>query len=574
MNPVSPFLIQWFKIELPMNPSLNVPSKRPPRSIHTRHAPTQRFVQCLIIIIAFANVGLASRPNILYILADDLGYSDLGCFGGEIQTPVLDSLASKGVRLTQFYNTGRCCPSRASLLTGQYPHRVGLGHMTTNDLGQPGYRGVVSADARVIAQELAPVGYRCFMSGKWHLGTPDPTRHGFEEFYGTLVSAKRFFDEKHLIRLPAGKPRRPYAPGEFYATDAVTDHALDFLQLARTTPQQPWFLYLAYHAPHFPLQAPEYEIQKYANRYQGGWDRLRTARLQRMKQLGIVPQHTTLSPRSRWQNYGETKTGINPAWSSLPEARRLDLARRMAIYAAMIDRLDQQIGRIVADLKSNQELSNTLIVFTSDNGACFEWDPLGFDIKSSNQNILHQGVQLASMGGPNTFHSLGSGWANAANTPWRLYKHFNHEGGIASPGIIHWPAGLRASPGKIIESPAHLIDLFATALAASGASSQGKLPLRGKDLIRQINQGFVERTLYFEHQGNRAVRAGRWKLVALDDQPWELYDMSIDRIETQNLAAHYPQRVSELQAAWNAWADENQVTPLPRDLGVKYLKAD
>lgn len=516
----------------------------------------------------------AQRPNILYIVADDLGYSDLGCFGGEIHTPVIDSLAAGGVRLTQFYNMGRCCPSRAAILTGQYPHRVGLGHMTTNDLGQPGYRGVISSEARTIAQLLGPAGYRCFMSGKWHLGTDDPTAHGFEEFYGTLVSAKRFFDPDHLIRKPEGREARRYRPGEFYATDAVTDHAIDFLQLARQTPEQPWFLYLAYNAPHFPLQAPREEIAKYADRYHEGWDKLREERLRRMKQIGIVPEQTRLSPRSHWQNYGETKTGVNPAWDSLPHDRRLDLARRMAIYAAMIDRLDQQIGRVIDDLRAADELENTLIVFTSDNGACFEWDPFGFDIKSSNQNILHRGEMLDEMGGPGTFHSVGSGWANASNTPWRLYKHFNHEGGIASPGIVHWPAGLQVEAGSIDHQPAHVIDLLPTAVAAAGANDKGPLPPAGIDLIDQINHGGEERTLFFEHQGNRAVRRGKWKLVALDDQPWELYDFTTDRTETNDLADLYPDRVKEMSNAWDQWGSQNYVTPLPRDLRVPYLKPD
>ncbi|PAY18167.1 arylsulfatase [Rhodopirellula sp. SM50] len=533
----------------------------------------------LLCVVGRACSANPDAPNILYILADDLGYSDLGCYGGEINTPVLDALAAGGVRLTQFYNTGRCCPSRASLLTGQYPHRVGLGHMTTNDLGRPGYRGVVSAEATIIPQVLASAGYRSFMSGKWHLGTDDPTRHGFEAFYGTLVSAKRFFDPDHLIRRPVGRSARPYASGKFYATDAVTDHALECLSLARTTPQTPWFVYLAYHAPHFPLHAPRDEIAKYADRYQGGWDQLRDERLTRMKELGIVPGETQLSARSHWRNYGETKTGVNPAWESLSRDRQLDLARRMAIYAAMIDRMDQQIGRVIDDLKAAGELENTLIVFTSDNGACFEWDPFGFDIVSSNQNILHSGAMLDEMGGPGTFHSIGSGWANAANTPWRLYKHFNHEGGIASPGIVHWPTGLTPAAGSIIDRPMHLIDLLPTAIAASGARYDGSMPLPGTDLITQINNApahtsTTERTLFFEHQGNRAVRRGKWKLVALDDQPWELYDLTVDRTEMNDLAGEHPELVKELSAAWDRWGAENHVTPLPDDLRVNYLKAD
>ena len=529
---------------------------------------------CALCLIPSARAFAVEKPNILYIVADDLGYSDLGCYGGEVRTPNLDKLAAGGVRLTQFYNTGRCCPSRAAILTGQYPHRVGLGHMTINDLGQAGYRGVISTEAQTIAQVLQFADYRSFMSGKWHLGTPDPTQHGFEEFYGTLVSAKRFFDPDHLVRMPAQRTARSYPEGQFYATDAVTDHALDFLNLARQNNDQPWFLYLAYNAPHFPLHAPQNEIAKYKDRYHSGWDMLRTERLASMKRLGIVPASTVLSPRSHWRNYGETKTGVNPSWDRLPAERRLDLARRMAIYAAMIDRLDQQIGRVIDDLRSAGELDNTLIVFTSDNGACFEWDPFGFDIKSSNQNILHQGAMLDEMGKPGTFHSVGSGWANASNTPWRLYKHFNHEGGIASPGIVHWPQGIKVSGGTINHDPAHIIDLLPTAIAASGVRYQGGLPLPGSDLISHINQGAKRRTLYFEHQGNRAVRSGRWKLVALDDQPWELYDFSRDRTEMIDLAQRYPERVRQMAAQWDTWGANNYVTPLPKDLKVPYLMPD
>ena len=540
----------------------------------------RRFIAGLFFVF-LGTVSASDRPNILYIVADDLGYSDLGCFGGEIDTPNLDALAENGARLTQFYNTGRCCPSRAAILTGLYPHRVGLGHMAGNDLGRPGYRGAVSSRAKTIAQRLAPAGYRSFISGKWHLGTDDPTRHGFEEFYGTLVSAKRFFDPGHLIRLPKGRESRKYSEGEFYATDAVTDHALDFLELARNTPSQPWFLYLAYHAPHFPLHAPKEEIDKYAENYHDGWDKLRKERLERMIQEGIVPDSTLLSPRSTWQNYGETETGTNPAWDSLPEERQFDLARRMAIYAAMVDRLDQQIGRVLRDLMAAGELDNTLIVFTSDNGACFEWDPFGFDGKSSNDNTLHRGADLEKMGGSSTFHSVGSGWANASNTPWRMYKHFNHEGGIASPGIVHWPEGLKTDPGLVSAIPFHIIDLLPTALSAAGIdlnsinTRDGSEKLPGRDLISDLHAAGREpaqRKLFFEHQGNRAVRAGRWKLVAFDEHPWELHDFRVDRSEMNDLSAENPDKVKELSAAWEFWARKNHVTPIPLDLGVKYLK--
>ncbi len=520
----------------------------------------------LVLVGALATAS-AEKPNFLLIVADDLGYSDLGCYGGEIETPNLDRLAAGGVRLTQFYNTGRCCPSRASILTGRYPHAVGLGHMT-QDIGQPGYRGRVSGEARTIAEVLAPAGYRSFISGKWHLGTEDPTQHGFEEFYGTLVSAKRFFDPEHLIRLPKDREKITYPDGEFYATDAVTDHALQFLGQARETPEKPWFLYLAYHAPHFPLHAFPEDIAEYADRYQTGWDALRGERLARMKTLGIISAATELTPRSPYWNYGETETGTNPAWDSLPENRRHDLARRMAIYAAMVDRMDRQIGRVLADLEQAGEWENTLILFLSDNGACAEWDPRGFDHQSSNDNILHEEAALNEMGQPGTFHSAGSGWANASNTPWRLYKHFNHEGGINSPCIIHWPTGMDPKlAGTLSEEPAHLIDLMPTLAHAADAEFDGP----GTSLLELISKP-SSRLLFFEHEGNRAVRDRNWKLVALRGQPWELHDFSRTRTEMSDVAARHPEVVKRLSSAWDQWAEAQQVTPLPEDYGVDYLR--
>ncbi|MEM7145641.1 MAG: arylsulfatase [Verrucomicrobiota bacterium] len=516
------------------------------------------------------------KPNVLIMVADDLGFSDLGCYGGEIATPNLDELAAGGVRLTQFYTMARCCPSRASILTGQYPHRVGLGHMT-QDIGRPGYRGRVSEDARTIAQVLEPAGYRSFISGKWHLGTDDPTAHGFEEFYGTLTSAKRFFDAEHLIRRPVDGRVIGYDEGEFYATDAVTDHALMFLEQARETPERPWFLYLAYHAPHFPLHARPDDIAKYADRYHGGWDQLREERLGRMKEMGIVGEETELSPRSRYWNFGETKTGVNGAWDALSEERRLDLARRMAIYAAMVDVMDVNIGRVLADLRAHDEYEATLIVFLSDNGACAEWDPFGFDNQSSNDNILYEGEALDEMGRAGTFHSVGSGWANASNTPWRLYKHFCHEGGINSPCIVHWPAGMGEQAGTIFREPAHIIDLMPTVAALAGVEDTGELPLPGRDLVSYVKgdgEGEEERVLYFEHEGNRGIREGKWKLVSLRGEPWELYAMDGVRTETEEVSGEYPEVVAALSRKWDGWAEENLVTPLPGDYEVEYLRKE
>ena len=527
-----------------------------------------------VLMLIGLPVTAAKKPNVLLIVADDLGYSDLGCYGGEIETPHLDGLAENGIRLTRFYNMGRCCPSRACILTGQYPHRVGLGHMT-QDIGRPGYRGRLSEDAQTIAQVLAGGGYRSFISGKWHLGTEDPTKHGFEEFYGTLVSAKTFWDPDHFLRLPEGHPKRDYEPENFYATDAMTDHAIEFLDQAHRTPDKPWFLYLAYNAPHFPLQAPKKDIAKYADRYHGGWDVARDKRLARMKKLGIVPDSTKLTPRSPWWDYGEVNTGTNPEWTSLPKDRRADLARRMAIYAAMVDRMDQNIGRVVSDLKNKGELDNTLIIFLSDNGACAEWNPHGFDIKSSPNNILHTADKIEHMGEPGTFHSAGSGWANASNTPWRLYKHFCHEGGIASPCIVHYPSRFGRG-GEIDHRRAHIMDLLPTIAKLAGVDYQGKLKLPGSgtSFIKQLegNPKVIRSAFFFEHEGNRAVLFGKWKLVGLKDQPWELYDLKADRTELNNLIGEKAFLARAIQTRWEFWAKENLVTPLPKDYRVPYLK--
>ena len=517
------------------------------------------------------------RPNILLVVADDLGYSDLGCYGGEIDTPNLDSLAANGLRFAQFYSTARCCPSRASILTGQYPHRVGVGHLVT-DLGHPGYRGRLSDNAVTLADVLKLAGYRTYMSGKWHVGTPDPTRHGFEQYFGTLISAATFWDPAQYLRLPEGSKARSYDKDAFYGTDALTDYAMDFLEDARTTPDRPWFLYLAYNAPHFPLHARPEDISTYRDRYTTGWDLLRQERLARMKQLRLVARGTRLSPRSNYTNYGETVSAGNPPWDRLPEDRRADLAMRMAIYAAMVDRMDQNIGRVTADLHAKGELDNTLVMFLSDNGACAEWDPFGFDVSSSPNNVLHRGDELARMGSRGTYHSVGSGWANASNTPWRMYKHYSHEGGISTPCIMHWPAGFRRR-NAIESAPAHLIDLMPTIVQASGAeyprqfNTRQTLPMAGMSLVPALRgERLPERTLYFEHEGTRAVREGRYKLTALRGESWKLYDMERDRTELEDLADQQPRRVESLAKKWDTWAAENQVTPLPATYPVQYLR--
>ncbi len=388
-----------------------------------------------------------------------------------------------------------------------------------------------------------------------------------------------------MIRLPAGKPDlRQYERGKYYSTDAITDHALDFIADARQTPSKPWFLYLAYNAPHFPLQAPIAEIAKYAHTYEKGWDAIRADRLERMKKLSVLSQETDLSPRSPAMNSATTKRDgfegqPNPAWSSLDPARQADLARRMAVYAAAVDRMDQQIGRLISDLKAHGELENTLILFLSDNGACAEWDPYGFDLSfdpnrpiepgrgisvgtPDKPNILHTGAALDAMGGPGSYFGYGSGWANACNTPFRMYKHYVHEGGISTPLIVHWPTGIHAH-GEFRPHVGHIMDIMATCLDVAGAKYPSQMngnditPTPGISLAPTFttDKSASRRDyLAWEHEGNRAIRQDKWKLVALAGQKWELYDIEADRAEEHDLASAQPNKVAALAKLYNEWA--------------------
>jgi arylsulfatase len=512
------------------------------------------------------------RPNILLVLADDLGYSDLGCYGGEIATPALDALAAGGLRFRQFYNCTRCCPTRASLLTGLYPHQAGVGDMNA-DQGVPGYRGFPQPNTVTIAEVLRAAGYHTSMVGKWHLGgpkRPTPTDRGFDEFYGMIGGFNSCFEEDPFYtRLPAGRKKRVYPKDAFYSTDAFGDYALDFLAVARTE-KKPFFQYLAFNAPHFPLHAKPDDMNKYADAYTAGWDKLRDARHARQIELGLFPKGTPLSPRSPFTTRRDfLRTGENPAWDSLGADRRADLARRMAVYAAMVECVDRAVGRVVADLRAHGDLDNTLILFLSDNGACAEWDPFGFDGSSGPKNVLHTGEQLAAMGGAKTYHSYGSGWANACNTPFRLYKHDCHEGGIRTPLIAHWPKGI-AARGEFRDHLGHVIDLMATCVEVGGAAYPSKrgeaavTPMEGVSLVPAFAGRAVDRDmLAWEHEGNRAVRAGRWKLVARAGSPWELYDLTADPIELADRAAKDPERVKDLAAKWDDWAKRCHVLPRP-----------
>ena len=541
-----------------------------------RHRPLQEqigidrekiFFRLLLVWLAAFCAGPAfaatPRPNILLILADDLGWSDVGCYGGEIKTPNIDTLAKGGLRFLQFYNSARCCPSRASLLTGLHPHEAGV----------PDMRGPLNQKCVTIPEVLKPAGYNSYMVGKWHLGNVvNPIVRGFDEFYGMLGGFNSCWQENPFYtRLPGNHPSREYAANQFYSTDVFGDYAMEFVDQGQAA-QKPWFLYLAFNAAHFPLHAYEEDIQKYEPIYAQGWDKIRERRLIRQQELGIVPRELKLSPRGHIPlNLFNKETGWaekeNPAWDSLAPDRQRDLARRMAVYAAMIDRMDRNIGRITAHLKDIGCFENTVIFFLSDNGACAEWDPFGFDVSSSANNILHRGDDLKKVGGPESYVSYGSGWANACNTPWRLYKHYGHEGGIATPAIIHWPVGLTRK-GETDGRPSYLPDVMATCLELAGApypverNGHKIISPEGKSLVGLLKGKSAEAEIIFmEHEGNRAIRAGQWKLVALAGRPWELYDMEKDRAEMTDLALSSPLKVKELEAKWQAWAARVNVVP-------------
>ncbi|MBL8209569.1 MAG: sulfatase-like hydrolase/transferase [Bryobacterales bacterium] len=529
--------------------------------MHRRH-----FLQTLPAA-TLATAAPGKRPNILLLLADDLGYSDPGCYGGEINTPNLDRLAKGGIRFTQLYNNARCCPSRAALLTGQHPHATGMGNMVggQNRPDFPGFTGRIPAETTFLPKVLREAGYTTFMTGKWHLGQPGPIDRGFDDFYGMVHGFDSFWNSAKYTRLPAGRPTTPWKE-PFYATDAITDHALAFLNAARQQKDKPWFLYLAYNAPHFPLHAPKDLIDKYQQVYEQGWDVIREKRFARMKQLGLTDPRWQMSPRSvvgpnRVSDVNGWAEKQNPAWDTIPADCRKDLARRMAIFAAMVDRMDQNIGRVLNDLESKGELANTLILFAADNGACAEWDPWGFDVSSGPTNILHTGDKLDGMGQPDTYHSYGSGWANTGNTPWRLYKHYTHEGGISTPSIVHWPQGLKGKPGSVNHQPWHFIDVLPTLAAVAGAKAPPETA--GTNMAPMLQGKKVKRgPLFWEHEGSRAVRDGKWKITAIYPKgPWELYDIEADRTEQHNLAAQHPERVKQMAAQWEQWAKQNKVLP-------------
>jgi arylsulfatase A-like enzyme len=552
----------------------------------------------LLLVPALAPAA-APRPNVLLILADDMGFSDVGCYGSEIRTPNIDGLAADGLRFTQFYNGSRCCPSRASLLTGLYAQQTGVGLMDGNG-HEPGYTGSLNDSCATLAQVLKGAGYSTFMSGKWHVGAILPTTRGFDRFYGFYTGYTTNSYNPNLMGLFPPGPMHRYPPGTFYATDAITDYALDFIHEGRQQAGKPWFCYLAYQAAHFPLMAPEAEVLPYVPVYEKGWDRVRADRLAKLKALGVLPQASELSPRSPIPRPDLARrdgldADANPAWDSLDRDRQVDLAYRMAIYAAMVEHMDRDIGRVLADLRSHGDLDDTVVFFLSDNGACAEWAPFGFDAvvhfppgdgtggnghgigpNSMVKPILHTGAELATMGQRVPGASgigYGSGWANACNTPFRMYKHYDHEGGISTPLIVRWPAGFK-DRGAFRQQVGHVVDFMPTLAELAGATYPKELnghpidPMEGCSLVPAFADRPVERdALYWEHEGNEAVRVGDLKLVSLAGHPWELYDMSRDREELHDLATSMPQKVKSMAAMWEAWAQRVHVFPKPNGGG-------
>ncbi len=522
-----------------------------------------------------------------------MGYSDLACYGGEIRTPRLDALAEGGLRFTQFYNTARCCPTRASLLTGLYPQQAGIGHMV-NDRGTPAFQGDLSDQAVTIAEVLKEAGYATYMSGKWHvtpyvIENPDkknwPIQRGFDQFFGMISGAGSLYDPRSLT------DNNTYiAPQDgFYCTTDFTDRAVQYIR--DHSSDNPFFLYLSYTAAHWPMHAPAAAVEKYKGHYDAGWDAMREARYDRMKELGLIKEAWDLTMRD----------SLILPWSDDIPDRDWELAN-MEVYAAMVTLMDEGIGRVVDELDARGELENTLIFFLQDNGACAE--ELGWQKQPDEADLIPMQpgeIQTAMVpsitrdgkpvklmkngwpGPPDGYTAYGRNWANVSNTPFREYKHWVHEGGISTPLIVHWPEKI-SKGGELRNEPAHLIDIMATCVDVSGANYpsnyNGKsiLPMEGKSLVSIFeNESLDREALYWEHEGNRAVRMDQWKLISkasknsfiwdqtdeLSLQNWELFDMEEDRTEMHDVASQHPDLVSQMSDMWMVWARRTGIVPRP-----------
>ena len=503
-----------------------------------------------------ARADAAAKPNIVVILVDDMGFSDLGCYGSEIPTPNLDALAKNGLRFTQFYNTARCCPTRAALLTGVYSHQAGIGHMTLNQ-GLPGYVGHLNDSCVTMAEVLKPAGYFTAMTGKWHVGQNQgvtPKSRGFDRSLNAAAGGFYFADAPRAELFLNGEQISkddPRLPKDWYTTDLWTTYGLKFIDEALAA-KQPFYLHLCHNAPHFPLQVPVADIEKFLGKYQIGWEEVRARRYARQLEMGLIDKQWANAPRP----------AAVKAWKDVPDEERKRFDHLMATYAAVVHRMDNAVGDLVSGLKQRGVLDNTLILFMSDNGGNAE-----------------SGAEGRTEGDPSKGKSqwfCGESWAYAENTPFRLYKHFNHEGGVSTPLIAHWPAGI-ASKNELRHQPGHLIDVMATVVEVSGAKYpeefNGKpiLPMEGRSLVPAFADRPIEReAIYWEHEGNAAVRVGDLKLVRQGrNGAWELYNMKLDRTELQDLATSQPEKTKELAALWHAWAERAHVLPAPGAEGGK-----
>lgn len=566
-------------------------------AVPSRSTPVSKFSLILTALALFAvaapvaaqqSADSDKRPNFVVILGDDIGWSDTSVMGGEIQTPNLEKLAGKGKVFTHFYNTARCCPSRASLLTGLYPHQAGVGHMLW-DTGYPGYTERLSSDTITIAEALRESGYKNYMVGKWHLTErePDvnnqvgwPLQRGFDKFYGTMAGYGSFYDPATLTRgdkyiTPENDPK--YKPDNYYYTDAISDNAVMFIdEHEKEAADKPFFMYVAYTAAHWPLQAPEDAIAEYKGKYDEGYQAIRDARWKRLQEKGLVNDVTTSSPTIKdWDEVENKKSE----------------ARKMEAFAAMITQMDKGIGKIVDELKKTGELENTVVLFLQDNGGCAEDffmnrhnPPKNVHVMAPDElqprtiipmqtrdgRVVKTGHDVLA-GPDDSYIGYGPGWANVSDTPLTKVKHYTYEGGISTPLMVSWPAGMPAAEGQHIDSPGHLIDLMPTILELAKTQQPKQRdgvevkPLAGKSLVPLLTgNGEFNRDdyLYWEHEENRAVRDDRWKLVADGGKPWELYDMKVDRGEQNNVAAEHPDVVKKMAAAWDKYADENRVRPL------------
>jgi arylsulfatase len=516
------------------------------------------------------------RPNIIVMMADDMGFSDLGCYGSEIHTPNIDSMSKAGVRFTHFRNTARCCPSRTSLLTGLYAHQAGVGHMVNPRPSLPGYLGDLNHSCVTIAQVMKSAGYQTMMSGKWHVTPNDGKKHnwplqrGFDRYYGIIAGATSYFQPMSLTR--DNEPIQPEGK-DYYLTDAIGKNAANYIEDAAKRPD-PFFLYVAFTSPHWPLQAFESDIERYRGRYQEGWDVLRKERHERMIQAGLVRKEWELTPRDEEV----------PAWKDAPNKEWQQ--RRMEVYAAQIERMDRNVGSILDTLKRTGKDEDTLILFLADNGGCAENRKAGVPYANAPQTArdgrpVRPGNAPSIMpGGEDTFASYGVEWANASNTPFRLYKHWVHEGGVASPLIARWPKGI-SRRGALTHENGHIIDLMATCVDVSGAkypeTHDGApiLPMEGRSLAPAFQGKKIVRSdaFYWEHEGNRAMLDGKYKLVSRFPDKWELYDHEADRSEMHDLSGTESARVESMVNRYGAWMKRCNVLPWEQVNKIKAVDA-